>query len=221
MDAQSESNWRVFLVEDHEFQRQGLKAFIDAEENFEVCGEASQASGTVGAILESQPDAVILDISLPDGDGLEITKKLREALFSGAILVLTMYEEYLYAERMLRAGANGYVTKLMDPDIVSAALNDVLNGKTYLSEEWLALKSQKGVQGELTEVIDRLELLTDRQFQVLRLIGHGKSSHAIAEELDIALSTVDVHRSKIKEALEISDRNKLIHFAVTQFGKGK
>lgn len=221
MEMRSGCKKKIFLVDDHSFQREGLKLFINTEDQLEVCGEAEKAAGVIGAILESEADAVVLDISLPDGDGLDITKRLREATFGGAILVLTMHDESLYAEQILQAGANGYVTKGVDPDFVLSALYDVLAGKTVLSQEWLDKKSQMSVQGELSEAIDRLDLLTPRQFQILRLIGHGKSSAEISDELNIAPGTLDAHRSNIKETLGIDKLNELIHFAVKLFGNEK
>tara|TARA_R110002096_G_scaffold173997_4_gene349571 strand:+ start:5512 stop:6186 length:675 start_codon:yes stop_codon:yes gene_type:complete len=211
--------YRVFLLEDHEFMRGGLRAFLSIEPQLEICGEAERLEGATEAIFESKADVVILDIALPDGSGLEFTKDLRNAGFEGAILALTMHPESLYANRMLQAGANGYVTKSDKQELVLEALYEVLKGNTYVSNEWKVQQAKQGIQSDRTEKMEQAEQLTDRQIQILELMGAGLPTPKICERLNIKTATVNVQRMRMKERLGISDLSELTHFAVVLFGQ--
>ncbi len=206
----------VFLLEDHEFLRTGLRAIISQDPQFEICGEYGQARGAVQEVLRQEPDIVILDITFPDGNGLEITKGLRAANYEGAILVLTMHDEKLYADRMIRAGADGYVMKSMSSELFLEALHTVAEGEAFLSDRTMKRMMKQSYGRNRNR--DAVENLTDRQLQVLELIGSGLRTQDIGGRLNISSKTVDAHRARIKEILGISDMGELIRFAVIRFG---
>src|SRR5246500_3075113 len=181
----SASKCKVFLVDDHPIVRQGLALFIEREPDLTVCGEAEDATSALQAIRESTPDFVILDISLDGRDGLELLKTLRAGHPNLPVLVLSMHDESSYAERSLRAGANGYIMKQEATEKVLVAIRRILDGKVYLSERLTSKMLEQFVHGPgSSKSSDPLGNLSDRELEVYRLIGAGRGTRQIAEELN-------------------------------------
>ena len=175
---------KVFLVDDHPIVRQGLALFIEREPDLMVCGEAEDANSALQAIRDAAPDFVILDISLNGPDGLELLKTLRMRYPNLPALVLSMHDESVYAERALRAGANGYIMKQEAADKVITAIRHILGGDVYLSDNLTKRMLQQFVNGSISPR-DPLAKLSDRELEVFRLIGAGHGTRQIADELHV------------------------------------
>ena len=180
------SKYRIFLVDDHPILRQGLALFINREPDLMVCGEADGAASALQAIRSSIPDFVILDISLDGPDGLELLKTLRAKYPSLPVLILSMHDESTYAERALRAGANGYIMKQEATEKVLTAIRQVLRGDVYVSEHLTRRMLQQFVHGSISPR-DPVTTLSDRELEVYRLIGAGHGTRQIADELHLSL----------------------------------
>jgi len=196
--------------------REHLSRIINKETDMEVCGEADNIQHGMRIIRDSAPDLAIVDISLNGTSGLELIKSLKVLSMSTPVLVLSMHDESVYAERALRAGAKGYITKHRPSHEVLQAIRRVLAGEIYLSERMVSNVLQKfvpgtGVKTVKTRSIDRL---SDRELAVLEMIGHGQTSRAIAETLDLGVATVDTYRARIKEKLNLQNAFELQHFAI-------
>jgi DNA-binding NarL/FixJ family response regulator len=201
---------RVLIVDDHPIVRQGLKRMIDAEADLEVCGEADSEPNARRAVRELDPDIVIVDLSLQDGDGLELVRAVHAHHPEVPMLVLSMHDEAIYAERMLAEGASGYIMKQAAADQLLTALRTVLQGDTYLSAEMAAL--HKEAANKLGA--DPLQRLSNRELQVLNLVGRGVSSRDIAGELGLSVKTVESHRQSIKRKLHLLTNVQLIKYAM-------
>jgi DNA-binding NarL/FixJ family response regulator len=194
--------------------RQGLAQLINNEPDLVACGEAENAQQAFDAVASGKPDLVLADISLPDKHGLELIKDL-QALHAGLlILVVSMHDESLYAERVLRAGARGYIMKQEGGKKMMLAIRTVLAGQIYVSEKMSAkiLEIFSGRRSETKQ--SPIEKLTDREFEVFQLIGQGKGTRQIAETLHLSVKTVEVHRFHMKQKLELSDAPSLVRYAV-------
>jgi|HubBroStandDraft_3_1064219.scaffolds.fasta_scaffold11447_1 DNA-binding NarL/FixJ family response regulator len=204
---------KVFLVDDHPIVRQGLALFIDREPDLMVCGEAEDATSALQAIRESTPDFVILDISLDGRDGLELLKTLRVGHPNLPVLILSMHDESVYAERSLRAGANGYIMKQEAADKVITAIRQILGGDVYLSDRLTKRMLQQFVNGSISPR-DPLAKLSDRELEVFRLIGAGHGTRQIAGELHVSTKTVESYQAHIKEKLALRNARELVQHAV-------
>jgi len=204
---------KVFLVDDHPIVRQGLALFIEREPDLMVCGEAEDATSALQAIRESAPDFVILDISLNGPDGLELLKTLRVRFPNLPALVLSMHDESVYAERALRAGANGYIMKQEAADKVITAIRHILGGDVYLSDRLTKQMLQQFVNGSISPR-DPLAKLSDRELEVFRLIGAGHGTRQIADELHVSTKTVESYQAHIKEKLALRNARELVQYAV-------
>lgn len=204
---------KVFLVDDHPIVRQGLALFIDREPDLMVCGEADGATSALQAIREAAPDFVVLDISLDGPDGLELLKTLRVGYPNLPVLVLSMHDETVYAERALRAGANGYIMKQEATDRVLTAIRHILGGDVYLSDRLTKRMLQQFVNGSVSPR-DPLAKLSDRELEVYRLIGAGHSTRQIADELHVSTKTVESYQAHIKEKLALRNARELVQHAV-------
>ena len=204
---------KVFLVDDHPIVRQGLALFIEREPDLMVCGEAEDATSALQAIRESAPDFVILDISLNGPDGLELLKTLRVRYPNLPALVLSMHDESVYAERALRAGANGYIMKQEAADKVITAIRHILGGDVYLSDRLTKQMLQQFVNGTISPR-DPLAKLSDRELEVFRLIGAGHGTRQIADELHVSTKTVESYQAHIKEKLALRNARELVQYAV-------
>ncbi|GAA5484482.1 transcriptional regulatory protein DegU [Haloferula sargassicola] len=205
----------IFVIDDHPLMREGLAKVVELEPDMQVTGETGQARGAVDRLLDAKPDAVLLDLSLKDGNGLELIKDIRAAGISAPILVLSMHDESLYAERALKAGANGYLMKDEATDQVVEGLRLVLSGEVYLSPRMnrLLLKRLSGGRGSADQD-HGVTRLTDRELEILELIGRGQPSGAIAQTLGISPRTVGAHRSNIREKLGLASGSEVVRYAV-------
>ena len=201
---------RVLIVDDHPIVRQGLKRMIDAEDDLEVCGEADSEPNARSAVRDLDPDIVIVDLSLQDGDGLELVRAVHAHHPEVPMLVLSMHDEAIYAERMLAEGASGYIMKQAAADQLLTALRTVLQGDTYLSAEMAAV--HKEAANKIGS--DPLQRLSNRELQVLNLVGRGVSSRDIATELGLSVKTVESHRQSIKRKLHLLTNSQLIKYAM-------
>jgi len=205
---------QVFLVEDHPISRRGQKAVLNAEMNLEVCGEAGGAAEALERIPEMAPDLVLVDLSLEDGNGLELIKDLQNHQPGLPLLVVSMHEESLYALRCIRAGARGYVMKQRASDVLVEAVREVLEGRIYLSTEMKDRLVQTLNGGRESTPESLLELLSDREIQVFELMGHGLKTGEIAEHLHLSPKTVYSYQARIKDKLNTDSTAKLRQWAV-------
>lgn len=205
---------RVFIVDDHPMMRQGLAQLVGAESDLTICGEAENAGDAIEAVTALKPDLMIADISLPGKNGLELIKDIQTIQPGLPVLVISMHDESLYAERVLRAGGRGYIMKQEGGKKLMQAIRQVLEGKIYVSEKISAgiLETFSG-QRSATEG-SPVEKLTDRELEVFHLIGLGKGTRDIAEQLHLSIKTVDAHRANIKAKLKLNSASELIRFAV-------
>jgi len=207
---------RVFLVDDHPLVREWLTNLINQQSDLEVCGEAENAADALAGIARTAPELVIIDISLNAASGLELLKDLSIQHRSVAPLVLSMHEEELYAERAMRAGARGYVRKRETSKNILAAIRRVLEGSIYVSEKLsnnMALKFLKG-QEAVGIPRSRVEQLSDRELEVFQLLGQGRSTSQIAEQLHLSLKTVQAYCVRAKEKLGLTTAAELLREAI-------
>jgi DNA-binding NarL/FixJ family response regulator len=199
---------RVFLVDDHPLVREWLTNLINQQFDLEVCGEAEEAPQALRAIEALQPDVAVVDITLASGSGLELVKDLKRIAPRLVTVVLSMHEETLYAERSLRAGARGYVTKRDTTKKIIAAIRQVLEGKLYISDEFKSIMAERFIGGAPTEETEA-ERLSDRELEVFRMLGRGLETRHIAESLNISIKTVQVYCARIKEKFHLDNATEL------------
>ena len=204
---------RILLVDDHAILRQGLKRMINQEPDLEVCGEAEEGPQAFELVSKLQPDVALIDISLKGSNGIELTKNLKASWPNLLILVLSMHDESLYAERALRAGSLGYIMKEEAIDQVLVAIRSVLKGEIFLSEKMKSKMLQYLTGGKSKTATSPIEHLTDREFEVFRLIGEGRSTRQIAEELRLSVRTVEAYREYIKSKLNLKNATELVQHA--------
>jgi DNA-binding NarL/FixJ family response regulator len=204
----------ILLVDDHSFMRDGLAQLIDRQPDMKVCGEAGDPGEAMTQLEKTKPDLVLTDLTMPGRSGLEFIKDLRARDPSIAILVISMHDEAVYAERVLRAGARGYIMKGAGGENLLTALRQVLRGEVYVSPQ-VSARIVASLTGDKPRgSASPIEKLTDREFEIFQLIGQGKSTRDIAEQLHLSPKTVDVHRTHLKEKLELKDATSLIRHAV-------
>lgn len=205
---------KIFLIDDHPMLLEGLVHVLERRDEFGVCGTAETAAEGLARVPEARPDLVVMDMTLPDKNGLELLKDLGALCPDIPVLVLSMHDEVLYAERVLRAGGRGYIMKETAAIQLVDAITKVLAGGVYLSDKASAhVLSGFAGQGE-GRPKSRLDQLTDREFEVFEKIGWGKSVHEIADELHISPRTVDAHRTNIRKKLDLPDAPALMRYAV-------
>jgi DNA-binding NarL/FixJ family response regulator len=205
---------RLLIVDDHPMMRKGLAQLIDNEGDLKVCAEADNAGQAINAVAKQKFDLALMDISLPDKNGLELIKDLRTLRPDLPILVVSMHDEMIYAERVLRAGARGYIMKQEGGQKFLVAIRQVLAGKVFVSEKMSAriLENFSGSQPENSG--SPVKRLSDREFEVFQLIGQGIGTREIARRLHLSVKTVEVHRASIKEKLSLTTATELIRYAV-------
>ncbi len=204
---------RIVLVDDHPILREGLSRMINQEADLQVCGQAADASEALQLTTALRPDLAMVDLTLQDVSGLELIKGLRSRFSKMRILVLSMHKEALYAERALRAGANGYLMKQEAPETVLGAIRQVLRGEVYLSEKMssrLVMEFTKGGRNPATSPISHL---SDRELEVFELLGRGYGTRQIAEQLHLSIKTVETHREHIKIKLQLENATELAQHA--------
>jgi len=202
---------RILIVDDHPMMREGLRTLISREHDLAVCGEAETAGQALDAVANLKPDLVLADISLPGRNGVELIKDIRSLQPAVLILVISMHDESLYAERVLRAGARGYIMKQESGPTMIQAIRQVLAGRIYLSDK-MSARILENVAGKRAKA-SPIERLSDREFEVFQLIGRGKSTVQIAEELHLSTKTVEAHRAQVKAKLDLRNMPELISFA--------
>jgi DNA-binding NarL/FixJ family response regulator len=209
---------RVLIVDDHPIVRQGLRRMIETEADLVVCGEVQTEREARAAIRALVPDVVIVDISLAQGDGLELVRDVHAQRPELPMLVLSMHDELIYGERLLAAGASGYIMKQAASDQLLVALRRVLSGSIYLSDslaDSLNTARVDGVNGVASDPIDRL---SNRELQVLSLIGRGLSSREAADGLGLSVKTVETHRQSLKRKLNLATNAQLLQYAINWYG---
>lgn len=204
---------RVLIVDDHPITRSGLAYLINHQPDMTTCCEAQNAAQALEGVIRTKPDLVLTDFTLPDKNGLELIKDIKAIRPQLPILVISMHEESLYAERALRAGVRGYITKEEGGERLMRAVRHVLSGAIYVSDKMsariLEIFSGRRAMQERSPV----EELSDREFEIFELLGDGLSTQQIAERLHLSMKTVDAHRAKIKEKLKLKTTNELISYA--------
>jgi len=206
---------RILLVDDHPLVRERLAEVINCEADLMVCGEAEDRHEAITAIVARAPDLVIVDLTLKDSDGLELIKDIRCKWPGMRTLVVSMHDESLYAERVIRAGALGYITKQEATRKILQAIRRVLNGNVYLD-----VKVASRIMNRLTANRGAVtgtpaELLADRELQVFEMIGQGLSTNVIAHRLRIGVKTVETYRARIKDKLSLKNASELLQFAIS------
>jgi DNA-binding NarL/FixJ family response regulator len=204
----------VLIADDHPIVRQGLRRLIEQEDDLRVCAEVETVRDAKTAIRELQPDVVVIDISLRQGDGIELVKDTRAHYPSMPLLVLSMHDEAIYAERMLSAGANGYIMKQAASDQFLLALRRVLEGGIYVSEAVSNTMIQKFAAGGSYQSTNPIDGLSNRELQVLQMIGKGLSTREVADTLNLSVKTVESHRQRIKRKLGLGTGAQLVQYAV-------
>src|SRR5580658_284253 len=200
----------VFVVDDHPLLRQGLAMMINREPDLMVCGEAEEAPAAMKAISVSRPDILIADISLNGPDGLDLLKSLRTLYPDLPVLILSMHDESIYAERALRARANGYIMKQEATEKVLIAVRRILDGDIYLSDRMANKLLHQYISGASPDMNSRLSALSDRELEVFRLIGEGRSTRQIAEKLHLSIRTVETYQAHIKDKLSLHSGRELV-----------
>ncbi len=205
---------RVFVVDDHPIVRQGLALLVNGEPDLTVCGEAEDAHKAMQSVSATKPDILVLDISLNGPDGLDLLKSVRTRHPDLPVLVLSMHDELIYAERALRAGAQGYIMKQEATDKVLVALRRILGREIYVSERIANRMLQHYIGSPAVGTPSSIAGLTDRELEVFRLIGEGHSTRQIAEELHISVKTVESYQAHIKEKLSLRSARELVQHAI-------
>jgi len=205
---------RIFLVDDHPIVRQGLSQLIECEADLTVCGQGEDVCQSLRDIRDQKPDVCLVDISLKDSDGIELLKELKAMDAKLPVLILSMHDEGLYAERALRAGASGYIMKQEAPQTLLAAIRKVLRGEVYVSDHLSATLLRRMVGGNRKDAELPVDRLTDRELEIFRLIGAGSSVREIAQKLFLSTKTVEAHREHIKEKLHLGSSAQLLRYAI-------
>ena len=204
---------QIFIVDDHPMMREGLAQLIAHEPDLAVCGEAGTSREALDLIGKLKPDLLLADISLPDKSGLELIKDLQALHPKLPVLAISMHDESLHAERVLRAGGRGYIMKQEGGNKMMQAIRQVLSGKIYVSEK-MSARILETFTGHAHTARSPMEKLTDREFEIFQLIGEGKGTRDIAGQLHLSVKTIEAHRANIKEKLQIKDAVELVRQAV-------
>lgn len=205
---------KIMIIDDHPIVRKGISALLAQEPDLEVCGEAETMGEALQVMNKSNPDVMIVDIALKGSDGLELIKSVRYQNEGVYILVMSMYDESLYAERALRAGANGYIMKEAVDENIVVAIRRILSGEIYVSEG-VRQRILQGLSSTRTDLhASPVEGLSDRELEVFRLIGAGRGTRQIAQQLHLSVKTVETYRAHIKEKLNLTNASELMRAAV-------
>jgi DNA-binding NarL/FixJ family response regulator len=213
MKAEKVRKTRILIVDDHPMTRSGLVHLINHQSEMVVDGEAEDAAQALDLLASKRPDLMLIDITLPGKSGLELIKDVKAMHPDLPMLVLSMHDESLYADRVLRAGARGYITKHEGGDKLMGAIRHVLSGRIYVSESMSAHILEIFSGGQTGIDRSSIQKLSDREFEVFEALGEGLSSHEIAKKLHLSAKTVDAHRANIKTKLNINTTAELISFS--------
>jgi len=210
-DKKGTQKSRIFLVEDHPVFRDGLSKLLNSEDDLKVCGEAGDAKQGLKFIIKHKPDLVLVDIGLPGKSGLELIKEVRALKIDTKLLAVSMFDEAVYAQRVLRAGGDGYVMKQEDPEVIVLAIRDVLAGRIYVSEDVFAAGP---IKQPSPQEASPLSQLTDSELEVLECLGLGKSVPEISTQTSLSKSEVKAQINSIRRKLKLTNDNALIRYAV-------
>jgi DNA-binding NarL/FixJ family response regulator len=205
---------RIFLIDDHPLVREWLASLIQQQSDLVVCGEADSASEATKRITAAKPHLAIVDLSLGEVSGLELIRHLKHMHPELLIIVLSMHDERVYAPRALRAGARGYVMKRETANRIVEAIHQVLDGKLGVSEAVSAILSERFVNGQAAAEESPIEQLSDRELQIFRLLGQGRDTRTIAENLHLSIKTVQTYCARIKEKLGLTNATELLREAI-------
>jgi DNA-binding NarL/FixJ family response regulator len=214
MNKQQPEKSRILIVDDHPLFREGLQQMIERNPELTVCGEAADAAEALKAIVDLKPDLVLVDISLGGASGIDLIKNIKAEHDDLPVLVVSMHDESLYAERALRAGAMGYVMKHEPAKTVKAAISKVLGGDIHLSERMSTLMLSKLMRGKSDAPVFPLQTLSDRELEVFRMLGQGKGTRQIAQELNLTIPTINSFRARIKEKLNLKTSTEVMLHAI-------
>ncbi len=205
---------KVYIVDDHPLVREWLTNLVDRQDGLSVCGEAGSVEQAMKGIGKTNPDIAIVDISLSDGSGLDVVRNIRALYPATAVIVLSMHDERLYAERSFRAGARGYIMKRETTSNIIAAIRDVLDGKIHLSPQMDAALSTRFAGGKAPSLHATVKKLSERELEVFRLLGQGFETRRIAHVMGVSIKTVQAYCARIKEKLELANASELLREAV-------
>ena len=205
---------RIFIVDDHPLVREGLTNLINGQSDLIVCGQAEDSAGAITGIAKARPDVALIDISLKNESGLELIKNLESQFPLVALIVLSMHDEALYAERALRAGARGYVMKRETTKSVLTCIRRVLEGGVYVSERVVNTMARRLAASPKTAGASPVERLSDRELEIFRLLGQGRTTSEIAEDLHLSLKTVQAYCARAKEKFGVSSLGELLRAAI-------
>ncbi len=211
---------RILIVDDHVIVRQGIAQLVNRELDLDVCAEAGDADSAIAVLRETQVDLAIVDISLPGTSGIELVKLMRDAQPQLPVLVMSMHDEALYSDRAFRAGAKGYVMKQEATEKLLAAIRKILNGGVYVSDRMQTVMVQRFLNSGVDETVSFIDNLTDREFEILRMIGQGLTVAEIADKLGRSAKTVEAHRANLREKLGLKRAAELARFATQWVERG-
>jgi DNA-binding NarL/FixJ family response regulator len=210
----SDSKKKVLIVDDHPVVRDGLITLLEHERDLKVCGNADDAAEALKSISTLKPDVVIVDIGLKSSDGIELTKSIKMRYPKLPVVVFSIHDESVYAERALRAGASAYLMKEVVSENIITAVRTVLRGEIYLSDQ-MAKKFLDNAFSRKSDIgADLVAKLSDREFEIFRLIGEGYKVSQIADRMHLSAKTIETYRARIKEKLNITDASKLLRYAI-------
>ena len=204
---------RILIVDDHAVIREGLRALLSREPGIEVCGEAGNVKMALNLVREVSPTLAIIDISIGDESGLDLIRRIREFDANIRILAWSMYDDLLYAERALSAGAMGFINKREGTRTIVEAIQTIRAGNVYLSERMKNHMIHRSVGGQSATGKTPIETLSNRELEVFRMIGKGLTTAEIGKSLHLSVKTVETHRQRIKRKLQLDDANKLVREA--------
>lgn len=205
---------KLLIVDDHPVFRHGISQLIAGLREVTICGEAENAQSALEAMRRLNPDMVLMDVTMPGANGIEVIKLMLAERPNLQILMVSMHDETLYALRALRAGAKGYVMKQQAMENVLDALRKVISGGIYVSPQFSEKLVFRAVHGSHSEIGIPVDKLSDRELEVLQLFGHGKSTREVAESLHLSVKTIETHRAHIKDKLGFKDADEMKSFAV-------
>ncbi|MFH0975963.1 MAG: response regulator transcription factor [Spirochaetota bacterium] len=212
------SKKKIVIIDDHPVVRQGLKLIIEDEEDLSVCAETGNANEAIRIIGELKPDLLLVDLQLEsNASGLDLIKSVQQRYPSIPALVVSMHDDFLYAERAISAGAKGYIMKSEAEDHIISAIHDVLAGKLYLRNETSLNIVSKVLHRSSEPLEPSIERLTDREFEVFQLLGNGLGTQKIAKKLNLSINTIETHRRNIKLKLKLKDSDELVQYAIRWF----
>jgi DNA-binding NarL/FixJ family response regulator len=208
------SKLKVLLVDDHPITRQGMKALVNQQPNLEVIGETDNAPAAIELVSKLQPDLAIVDIALKTTNGIELTKNIKVQAPNLPVLIVSMHDEGLYAERALRAGAMGYLMKQEASDKIVQAISRLLQGEIYLSDKIKEKMLHRFVNKKGDNMVFSIDTLSDREMEVFQLIGNGYSTRQIAQKLNLSSKTIDSYREHLKLKLNLESGAELVRHAI-------